>query len=87
LNAGTAFGLHTSIYTGKDICSGGKETLFQLSKHWKNMTVYGQEALTDIKVDCVLKQALKYFVSELLVRYSEVSTSTVFTHSSFPTVQ
>ena len=68
-------------------CSWEKETLFQLSKHQKNISLYEHEALTDVTYDCVLKQELKYFVSELLVRDSEVSTSTVFEHFSFPTVQ
>ena len=50
------------------------------------MSVYKQEVLTDITCDCVREQELKYFVSELLVRGSEVSTSTAFESFSFPTV-
>jgi len=42
------------------------------------MSVHEKEALMDITCDCVRKQEIKYFVSELLVRDSEVSTSTTF---------
>jgi hypothetical protein len=52
----------------------------------KNMSVHERQALTDITCECMLKKELRYFVNELLVRDSEVSTCTLFDQFSFPTV-
>jgi hypothetical protein len=73
-----------AFYTAEDL-SLRESNSFPAEQTLEKHVIVWTGALTNITFDCVRKQ-FKYFVSELLLRDSEVSTSKVFEHFSFPTV-